>query len=137
MTRQLNLRGKNERQRGNGSQETTNKQTWMARMHIRTGLRQHTHRTAMPLSHLCSVQNLSLSLFVLLFNTLPPPPPVFFISLNRLYTCSKQWHRPSADSAAHLLISSSLSENCSAAAGGFWQALSRSPSLLSLSVRPQ
>ncbi len=41
--RQLNWKGKHDRQTINGSQETTNKQTWMERMHIRTSLRQQGH----------------------------------------------------------------------------------------------
>ncbi len=35
---QLNLKGKHDGQTGNGSQETTNKQTWMERIQIRTSL---------------------------------------------------------------------------------------------------
>ncbi len=44
-TRQLKGKGKHDRQTGNGSQETTNKQTWMERMQIRTSLQPHAHRT--------------------------------------------------------------------------------------------
>ncbi len=51
---QLNRKGKHGTQTGNGSQETTNKQTWMERMQIRTSLRQHAYATR-AIYHACTL----------------------------------------------------------------------------------